>query len=66
MAKILRKPNNTGRLIGWFIELSDFDLEYESRKAIKGQALEDFVVEIASFHQYGPVASQWENLGYFL
>ncbi|XP_042964601.1 uncharacterized protein LOC122298813 [Carya illinoinensis] len=51
LAKVLRKPDSTGRLIGWLIELSEFDVEYEPRKAIKGQALADFVVESSGFSQ---------------
>ena len=34
-----------GRMVQWAIELSQFDIEYLSRMAIKAQALADFIVE---------------------
>ena len=42
---ILKKPEVSGRLTKWAIELSEFDLEYLPRTAIKGQAMADFVAE---------------------
>ncbi|XP_042962729.1 uncharacterized protein LOC122297007 [Carya illinoinensis] len=51
LVKILRKLDCTGRLIGWSIELSEFDIEYEPRKAIKGQAMADFLAEFSDFPQ---------------
>ncbi|XP_016164665.1 uncharacterized protein LOC107607204 [Arachis ipaensis] len=35
-----------GRLIKWSIELSEFDIRYQSRGAIKSQFLADFIVEL--------------------
>ena len=34
-----------GRLIQWTIELSEFDVRYQPRNAIKAQVLGDFIVE---------------------
>src|SRR6185312_11010370 len=34
-----------GRIEKWILTLSEFDLRYESAKAVKGQALADFVVQ---------------------
>ncbi|XP_042974620.1 uncharacterized protein LOC122306253 [Carya illinoinensis] len=62
LAKVLRKPDSTCRLIGWSIELSEFDLEYESRKAVKGQALTNFVAEFLGFPQketIEPLKKRW-------
>jgi len=42
---VLQKPDASGRLLKWSIELSQFDIDYKPRTAIKGQALADFVVE---------------------
>ncbi|KAK0607172.1 hypothetical protein LWI29_010695 [Acer saccharum] len=42
---ILQKPEVSGRLTKWAIELSEFDVEYLPRTAIKGQAVADFVAE---------------------
>ncbi|KAK0593738.1 hypothetical protein LWI29_028506 [Acer saccharum] len=39
------KPEVSGRLTKWAIELSEFDVEYLPRTAIKAQAVADFVAE---------------------
>ncbi|XP_061356157.1 uncharacterized protein LOC133300599 [Gastrolobium bilobum] len=45
---ILHKPDLAGRMMSWVVELSEFDITFESRKAIKSQALADFVRELTS------------------
>ena len=45
MKQILHKLEASGRLIKWDIELSEFDIRYKPRKAIKGQVLTDFIME---------------------
>ncbi|XP_058746471.1 uncharacterized protein LOC131619385 [Vicia villosa] len=35
-------------MLRWSLELSEFDVQYESRKALKAQALADFVAEMTS------------------
>ena len=45
LRQILQGPECSGRLTKWVIELSEYDINYEPRKAIKGQALADFIVE---------------------
>ena len=45
MKQILHKPETLGRLIKWAIEFSEFDIRYKPRIAIKGQILEDFIME---------------------
>ena len=45
LRQILQKPDYSGRLMKWAIELSQFDIHFEPRQAIKGQALADFIVE---------------------
>ncbi|XP_074378422.1 uncharacterized protein LOC141719963 [Apium graveolens] len=47
LKKILTRPEASGRVVAWSIELGEFDLEYVPRTAIKAQALVDFVVECA-------------------
>ncbi|KAK0586692.1 hypothetical protein LWI29_010873 [Acer saccharum] len=42
---ILQKPEVSDRLTKWAIELSEFDVEYLPRTAIKAQAVADFVAE---------------------
>ena len=48
MKQVLHKPETSGRLIKWAIELSEFDIRYRSKTAIKGQVLADFVMEFTS------------------
>uniref|UniRef100_A0A2N9F5Z7 Uncharacterized protein n=1 Tax=Fagus sylvatica TaxID=28930 RepID=A0A2N9F5Z7_FAGSY len=45
LRKAMNKPDAAGRLIQWAVELSEFDIEYHPRHAIKAQALADFIVE---------------------
>lgn len=42
---ILSKPDMSGRLAKWAIKLGLYGIEYEPRKAIKGQAVADFMLE---------------------
>ncbi|GKV29326.1 hypothetical protein SLEP1_g38263 [Rubroshorea leprosula] len=48
LRKILQKPELSGMLIGWSVELSEYDLKFQPRMTIKGQAVADFLVECAS------------------
>nr|XP_023882263.1 uncharacterized protein LOC111994609 [Quercus suber] len=43
--KSMSKPEAAGRMIQWAVELSQFDVEYHPRTAIKAQALADFIAE---------------------
>lgn len=44
---VLSKPKLTGRMAKWAIQLSTYDISYDSRMAIKSQALTDFVVDFS-------------------
>ncbi|XP_034225475.1 uncharacterized protein LOC117635208 [Prunus dulcis] len=39
------KPETSGRLVKWAIELGEFDIHYKPRPAIRGQAVADFLSE---------------------
>ena len=43
--KSINKPEAARRMVQWAIELSQFDIEYHPRTAIKAQALADFISE---------------------
>ncbi|KAH9684964.1 Ribonuclease H [Citrus sinensis] len=47
LRQTLHKPDASGRLVKWAIELSEFDIDYKPRAAIKAQAMADFVAEFA-------------------
>ena len=43
--KSMNKLEVVRRMVQWAIELSQFDIEYHPRTAIKAQALVDFIAE---------------------
>ena len=45
MKQIPHKPETSGRLIKWAIELSEFDIRYKPRTTVKGQILAYFIME---------------------
>lgn len=45
LRQLHHRPEASGRLLKWSIELSQFDIIYQPRATIKGKALADFVVE---------------------
>ncbi|KAL5555727.1 hypothetical protein UlMin_037963 [Ulmus minor] len=45
LKQILQKPDTSGCLAKWSIELGEFDILFKPRTAIKGQALADFIAE---------------------
>ena len=45
MKQILHKPETSGRLVKWAIELSEFKIRYKLRTTIKGQVLAVFIME---------------------
>ena len=48
MKQVLHKTETSGRLMKWAIELSEFDIRYKLKTAIKGQVFADFVMEFTS------------------
>ncbi|XP_027156054.1 uncharacterized protein LOC113756621 [Coffea eugenioides] len=48
LRQILTKPEVSGRMTKWAVELAEHDLSYRPRTAIKAQALADFLAEGAS------------------
>ena len=45
LKKAMNKLEAAGRLIQWAIKLSEFDIKYQPRTAIKAQALANFIAE---------------------
>ena len=48
LKKAMNKLEVAGRLIQWMVELSEFDIRYHPRNAIKAQALADFIAEFTA------------------
>ena len=44
MKQILYKPETSGRLMKWAIELSEFDIRYKPRTTVKGHILAYFII----------------------
>ncbi|KAL0456263.1 UNVERIFIED_CONTAM: hypothetical protein Slati_0965500 [Sesamum latifolium] len=51
LKQVLGKPEASGRLVKWAIELSESDISYLPRTTIKAQALTDFVSKITGTTQ---------------
>ena len=45
LERAMSSPEAVGRMALWVIELSEFDIQYRPRTAIKGQAVADFIAE---------------------
>ena len=45
LKQVFQKPEASGRLAKWSIELGEFDMQFKPQTAIKGQALADFIAE---------------------
>jgi len=44
---VLQKPDVTGRMVRWAVEVSEFDVQYDPQGPIKGQVYADFVAELS-------------------
>ena len=51
LRQTLHKPDASGRLVKWTIELSEFDIDYKPRAVIKAQAMADFVAEFTELKE---------------
>ncbi|KAL0434231.1 UNVERIFIED_CONTAM: hypothetical protein Slati_2757400 [Sesamum latifolium] len=51
LKQVLGKPEASGRLVKWAIELSEYDISYLPRTTIKAQALADFISEMTGTTQ---------------
>ncbi|XP_074347670.1 uncharacterized protein LOC141686541 [Apium graveolens] len=45
LRQVMHKPESSGRMLKWTVELGQFEVDYKPRTVIKGQALADFVLE---------------------
>ncbi|MCI19788.1 maturase K, partial [Trifolium medium] len=46
--QLLARPDMAGRMLKWSLELAEFDISYEGRKALKAQVLADFIAEMTT------------------
>ena len=57
----IHKPDLSGRMDRWAIELSEFGIQFKPRITLKGQVLADFLEEIPQ-HEMEPDDSNWWTL----
>ncbi|XP_027166658.1 uncharacterized protein LOC113766692 [Coffea eugenioides] len=62
LKQILSKPESSGRMVKWAVELSEYDLGYQPRTAIKAQALADFIANGVSFGSPEAEVDQARNI----
>ena len=51
LQKAMDRPDATGRMVQWAVELSQFDIDYKLRTAIKAQALANFAAKFTMTNQ---------------
>ncbi|XP_074328487.1 uncharacterized protein LOC141666399 [Apium graveolens] len=56
LRQVMHKPESSGRMLKWTVELGQFEVDYKPRTAIKGQALIDFVLEFPPHQEVEPGA----------
>ena len=58
LRQVLQKSDASGCLLKWVIKLSQFDIEFTSWPAIKGQALAEFITEFTTPKEKRPEKAQ--------
>ncbi|XP_055960363.1 uncharacterized protein LOC126668480 [Mercurialis annua] len=51
LRKALQRPEISGRLVSWSVQLGGYDIRYEPRPALKAQVLADFIAETTASDQ---------------
>ena len=60
LRRAMSSPKPAGRMALWVVELSEFDIQYRPRTAIKGQVIADFIAEFTFMEGQGVESSpQW-------
>ena len=53
LKRAMSSPEAVGRMALWAIKLSEFDIQYRPRTAVKGQAVADFIAEYTQLEGKG-------------
>ena len=55
----IHKPDMSGRMVHWAMELSEYDIQYKPRLSKKGQVLADFLLEIPQPDTFSDERGRW-------
>lgn len=55
LRQVLTKPEVSGRIMKWAIELGEHEISFFPRQAIRGQAMTDFLVEANFVEKLKPI-----------
>ena len=53
LKRAMSSPEVAGRMALWVIKLSEFDVQYRPRTAVKGQIVADFIAEYTQLEDKG-------------
>ncbi|XP_074324068.1 uncharacterized protein LOC141660988 [Apium graveolens] len=56
LRQVMHKPESSGQILKWTVELGQFEVDYKPRTAIKGQDLADFMLEFPPHQEVEPGA----------
>ncbi|RDY00395.1 hypothetical protein CR513_16433, partial [Mucuna pruriens] len=57
--QVLKKSNLVGRMVAWSVQLSEFDISYESKGHIKAEALADFITKMTAGSLEAKTSGGW-------
>lgn len=61
LRQVLQKPETSGRLVQWSIELGEFDIQFKPHQAMKGLVMADFLAEFTHKEQEVQPEGQWQK-----
>ena len=62
LRKAMSSPEVAGRMALWAVELSEFDIQYHPRTAVKGQVMADFIAEFTLGNGHGAKEKKQWNI----
>ncbi|RDX70746.1 hypothetical protein CR513_49985, partial [Mucuna pruriens] len=60
--QVLKKPNLTKRMVGWYVELLEFNISNQRQGHVKTQVLVDFITKLTSIGEDNEETNEWSLL----